>query len=96
MRQLPGGWACTHCNEFISEGEPVDVVNNAPGGMLDMMIRAGWEKICDGVREAGRQMIDDPSQVAQFLRQAADAIEKRKEFFNRGKQGEKPDAEEGR
>jgi hypothetical protein len=92
-RRGTGVWICQEC-DFKGSSSPahgfvvLDGDPSHPSGVLDMMIRAGWDKVCDGVREAGRRMIENPDEVVQFLRGLADSLDKRKEYFSRGKQGE--------
>lgn len=55
------------------------------------MITVLWDQICAQLKQAGSEMIEDPDALVRFLRQTADAIEKRKDFFNGGKGTEQVD-----
>jgi hypothetical protein len=73
------------------EQEQREAARRTPGeGLINQLVGAGWDRICEAMRGAGRRMIDDPASLVSFLRQAADAIEKRKDYFNG--RGEKKDA----
>ena len=61
------------------------------GRVSQEMIKLLWGEICKQVKEAGSNMIEDPDALVRFLRQTADAIERRKDFFNGGKGKEQID-----
>jgi len=47
--------------------------------LVDMMILAGWDRVCAAVREAGRKAIAGPgarSRLAAALRRTAELLEK--------------------
>lgn len=72
------------CSACLNKTPPI-----ARNNVLNQMIASGWDTICEGVREAGKNMIEEPDKVVTLLRGLADSIEKRKGSFD-GRQGKRP------
>ncbi len=43
--------------------------------LVNTLITAGWEKICESIRAAGSKVIENPRRAIDALRQTADALE---------------------